>query len=35
MLNVLSVGVLVVKSKIPLVQYANETPGFEVPSGLK
>src|SRR6266851_7738097 len=35
MLNLVSVGLEVVGSKIGSVQYANETPRFEVPFGLK
>src|SRR5258708_5123744 len=35
MLNCVSVGVLVVGSKIGSVQYANETPRLLLPSGLK
>src|SRR5262249_55409599 len=35
MLNVVSVGVVVLGSKIPSVQYANDTRGLLEPSGLK
>src|SRR5262249_57067320 len=35
MLNVASVGVVVEGSKMPSVQYANDTPGVVVPFGLK
>src|SRR5258708_38801507 len=35
MLNVVSLGVEVVGSKIGSVQYANDTPRLVVPSGLK